>query len=105
MAPVSVARSTTWVAPSVRAWCRQSARTSRPSASVLLISTVLPFAARTTSSVLTADLPIMFSVAPITVTTSIGRPSSAMAAVVSSTAAAPDMSNFIPIRLRAGFSV
>ena len=72
---------------------------------MLLISTVLPFAAVTMSSVLNADMPIMFSVAPITVTTSIGRPSSAMAPVASSTAAAPDMSNFIPTRLRAGFSV
>ena len=80
-APVSVARSTRWVAPSVRAWWRQSASTSRPSASVFEISIVLPFLAVTTSPTFTELESTMFSVAPATVITLIGSPSSAIAAV------------------------
>src|SRR6185312_14351766 len=104
IAPVSVARSTTWVAPWRRAWYRQSARTSRPSASVFVISMVLPLAAVTTSSGRMPVAETRFSTAPTTQTTSIGRPSSAIAAVASSAAAAPDMSNFMPLMLRAGLS-
>src|SRR4029453_11084905 len=43
-APVRVATSTRWVAPSSRAYQRASPRTRRPSASVLMTSTVLPLA-------------------------------------------------------------
>ena len=46
----------------------------------------------------------MFSVAPTTVTNRSGSASSAMALEASSTAAAPDMSNFMPTWLAAGFS-
>src|SRR5207249_398634 len=45
IAPVSVARSRTCVAPFSRAYQSASARTSRPSASVFVTSIVLPFAA------------------------------------------------------------
>ena len=43
-----------------------------------------------------------FSVAPITLTTRTGSPSRAIAAVASSTAAPPDMSNFISLIFAAG---
>ena len=45
IAPVSVATSTSRSAPSAIAWARQSASTSRPSASVLRTSIVVPFIA------------------------------------------------------------
>ena len=83
----------------------QSASTRRPSASVLLISIVLPLLALTTSSTMKALVSIMLSVVPTTVITRIGSPSSAIAAVASITAAAPDMSNFMPTMLRPGLSV
>jgi hypothetical protein len=44
----------------------------------------------------------MFSTAPTTVTSRTGRRSSAMAAVASSAAAAPLMSNFIAVMLFGG---
>ena len=69
-----------------------------------MISIVFPLAAVTTSSTRYAFVSIMFSVAPTTVMNRSGRPSSAIASLASSTAAAPDMSNFIPIRLLGGFS-
>ena len=66
IAPVSVARSTSRSAPRSIACARQSASTSRPSASVLLTSIVMPDFARTMSPGLTARPRGMFSVAPIT---------------------------------------
>ena len=102
IAPVSVARSTSRSAPWSIACARQSASTSRPSASVLRISIVVPVLARTMSPGLTAWPLGMFSVAPSTLTTRTGRPSRAIAPVASSTAAAPDMSNFISLIFSAG---
>ena len=72
-----------------------SARISRPSASVLLTSTVLPFSWVMTSPGLIAVPLGMFSVAGTTATRSSSSPSSAIAATASSTAAPPDMSIFI----------
>ena len=54
IAPVSVARSTIRSAPSAAAYASASARISRPSASVLLTSTVLPFEMRMMSPGLVA---------------------------------------------------
>ena len=80
-APVSVARSTIRSAPSATAWQRQSASTSRPSASVLLISIVLPLAAVTMSPGLIARPLGRFSVAPTTATQPApAAPSAAIAA-------------------------
>jgi hypothetical protein len=62
-----------------------------------MTSIVVPVLARRMSPGLT-EWPLgRFSVAPITVTTRAGRPSFAIAPVASSTAAAPDMSNFISL--------
>ena len=91
-------------APWATAWQRQSASTSRPSASVLLISIVLPFAAVTMSPGLTARPPGRFSVAPMTATSFTGSRSCAIAATASTTAAPPDMSNFISAIFAPGFS-
>ncbi len=66
---------------------------------------VRPLAAVTMSSTRIAPRPIMFSQAPTTVITFSGRPSSAIAAVASRAAAAPDMSYFIPTRAAFGLSV
>ena len=93
--PVSVAMSTSRSAPWLTACVRQSASTSRPSASVLMISIVVPLAAVTTSPGLTAVPDGMFSVAPTTATTRTGSRSSAIASIAPSTAAPPDMSNFM----------
>ena len=103
-APVSVARSTTRSAPSDTAWCRQSASTSRPSASVLLTSIVFPFAAVTMSPGFTERSLGRFSVAPTTPTSFTGSCSRAIAATASTTAAPPDMSNFISAIFAPGFS-
>ena len=100
--PVSVATSTSFSAPSSRAWVRQSASTRRPSASVLLISIVSPARERTMSPGRTALASTRFSVAPITPAIRIGRPSSATAPIASSTAAPPHMSNFISCIRAAG---
>ena len=78
-APVSVATSTRWVAPSCRAYHSASPRISRPSASVLITSTVLPSALRSTSPGLNARPPGMFSVVGTTPMTRIGRAELAMA--------------------------
>ena len=71
---------------------------------MLVISIVLPLAAVTTSSTRIALVSIMFSVAPTTETNFSGSCSWAIASDASSTAAAPDMSNFIPVIAVAGFS-
>ena len=70
---------------------------------MLVISIVLPLAAVTTSSTFIASRATMFSQAPTTVTTRIGRPSSAIAEVASIAAAAPDMSYFMPTSEFRGF--
>ena len=77
--PVSVARSSRCVGSSVRAWRSASARTSRPSASVLLISIVVPSEARTTSPGRVAWPESMFSVAATTANARNGTASSARA--------------------------
>ena len=69
---------------------------------MLLTSIVMPDRARTMSPGRTARAETMFSVAPITVTRRTGSPSSAIAAVASSTAAPPPMSNFISCIRAAG---
>ena len=104
IAPVSVAKSTMRSAPCSTACARQSASTSRPSASVLTTSIVVPVFARTMSPGLSAWPDGRFSVAPITATTRTGSPSAAIAPVASSTAAPPDMSNFISLIFVAGLS-
>ena len=62
---------------------------------MLFTSIVLPFMAVTMSPGLTARPLGMFSVDGTTAVTVAGRPSSAIAAIASMTAAPPDMSNFI----------
>jgi hypothetical protein len=100
--PVSVAMSTSRSAPSPIAWVMQSASTRRPSASVLLISIVVPSEAVTMSPGRMAWPEGMFSVAPTTPMTRTGRLSRAIAPTASMTAAPPDMSNFISAILAAG---
>ena len=95
MAPVSVARSTRRVAPSRTAYTSPSARISRPSASVLMTSMVVPFMAVRTSPGLTAWPLGMFSVDGTTASTSTGRPRAATRPAPSITAAPPHMSIFM----------
>ncbi len=90
--------------PSRLAQVMQSASTSRPSASELFISIVVPSSAVRMSPGRIAAPLIMFSVAPITASTRTGAASWASAATVSITAAPPAMSNFIVIWLAVGFS-
>ena len=88
--------STTRSAPISRTHqVRASARIRRPSASVLLTSTVLPFSWVMMSPGRVAVPEGMFSVEGMTATTSSPSPSSAIAATASRTAAPPDMSIFI----------
>ena len=95
-APVSVARSTTRAAPCSRTHhVSASARISRPSASVLLTSTVLPFSWVMMSPGRIERPEGMFSVEGTTATMSRSMPSSAIAPIASITAAPPDMSIFI----------
>ena len=94
-APVSVATSIRWVAPSCCAYHRPSPSTRRPSASVFSTSTVLPPAPVRMSPGLIARPPGMFSVAGTTPTTLIGAPSMAMARIAQMTAAPPAMSSFM----------
>jgi hypothetical protein len=75
---------------------------SRPSASVLFTSIVLPFIAVTMSPGLTERPLGMFSVAGTTAVMRAGRPSAAIAPIASMTAAPPDMSNFISCIFPAG---
>ncbi|TMC12241.1 MAG: hypothetical protein E6J41_03515 [Chloroflexi bacterium] len=90
--PVSVARSTMCVAPARIANVIASARTSRPSASVLRTSTVRPEALVHTSPGRWAAGPGMLSVAATTAMTSSGRRLAAITSIAASTAAAPPMS-------------
>ena len=94
-APVSVATSTRWVAPSCRAYHRPSPRIRRPSASVLITSTVLPDALVSTSPGRIALPPGMFSAVGTMPMTRIGAFSSAIARIAQATAAPPAMSSFI----------
>ena len=82
----------------------QSDSTSRPSASVLLTSIVVPSSARTMSPGLTAPPSTRFSVAPTRPITRTGAWSSASAQTASITAAPPHMSNFISCIPAAGLS-
>ena len=80
---------------SLRAYASASASVSRPSASVLLISIVLPFMARSTSPGLVAEPDGMFSVAATSPCTSTGGRSRGSTLRTPRTAAAPDMSPFM----------
>ena len=93
--PVSVARSITASGFSREARASASARTSRPSASVLSTSTVLPLRKRMTSPGFCAWPPGRFSVAGTKAVTSTGRPRRAAAATAPITAAPPAMSYFM----------
>ena len=95
MAPVRVATSTRCVAPSCRAYHKPSPRIRRPSASVLITSTVFPSALFRTSPGLRARPPGMFSAVGTTPITRIGAPSIAMARIAQATAAPPAMSSFM----------
>ena len=81
-----------------------SARMSRPSASVLRTSTVLPFRMVRTSPTRVASPPVMLSVIGRKPSTRTFAPSVAMARNAPSTAAAPPMSPFMPTMASAGFS-
>ena len=81
-----------------------SARMSRPSASVLRTSTVLPFRIVRTSPTRVASPPVMLSVIGRKPSTRTFAPSAAMARNAPSTAAAPPMSPFMPTMASAGFS-
>jgi hypothetical protein len=94
-APVRVARSTMWVAPSRRAQVSASARIRRPSASGLVTSTVRPASVLITSLGRVAVPLSMFSQAGTTPVTHSGSSSSAIAPIAASTAAPPAMSAFI----------
>ncbi len=95
IAPVSVATSTIASGSSSEAAHSASASTSRPSASVLRTSTVLPLYMRSTSPGRVAEPEGMFSASasqPVTLTS---RPSRAAVTTAANTAAAPAMSHFI----------
>ena len=94
-APVSVAAS--MMQPGLRSatMSSTSARTTRPSASVLWISIVVPLRAVTTSPSLYALPPVMFSTSPTAATTCIGIFSAAIDAMALSAAAAPAISHFM----------
>ena len=101
-APVSVAASITAAGLKRRAYESASHRMSRPSASVLMISMVLPRWLLTTSPGFTAVPDGRFSVdgiTPVTLSLGFSRPSTSN---VPSTAAAPDMSNFMSSMFCAG---
>ena len=94
-APVSVAASITAAGDIRFANASTSASTSRPSASVLMISMNLPFDACTTSPGFIASPDGMFVVEPMRPTTLIGSSNRPIASMAPSTPAAPHMSNFI----------
>ena len=87
--------STRCVAPSRSAQCSASIRMSRPSASVLLTSTVLPFMALTTSPGRCALPPGMFSTMGATAMRGVSGARRATVRAAAITAAAPDLSCFI----------
>ena len=103
-APVNVAASIMCVAPRRVAYTRASAKTKRPSASVLITSMVLPFMAVTISPGRVAVPLGMFSAIAnrqLTRTDGCNRP---MAVMAPSMVAAPAMSYFICSMLLGGFS-
>ena len=102
IAPVSVATSMMAVGDCSRAKVMPSARMRRPSASVLITSIVLPLIARRTSPGFVALPPGMFSVAGTIAVTSMAGFSRAMAPMVATTAAPPDISPFISSMPAAG---
>ena len=93
--PVSVATSMIASGSSTAAIASASARISRPSASVLVTSTVLPLYIVSTSPGRIAVPDSMFSAIGAYVVTATGSSSAAMAKVAAITAAAPAMSYFI----------
>ena len=95
-APVSVAMSTIASTPSASAYTSASASVSRPSASVLITSIVLPFDAVSTSPGRIARSEIMFShAATMKWTSTPAGLSSPIALAAPSVAAEPPQSNFI----------
>ncbi len=96
-APVRVATSTITSGSSSVARTSASARTSRPSASVLSTSTVLPPYIVRTSPGRVASPETMFSAIGAHGVTATGSPRSAIARVAATTAAAPAMSHFIVV--------
>src|SRR6184192_387267 len=101
-APVSVAMSITAAGLKRRTYDRASHRMRRPSASVLMISIVLPKWLLTTSPGFTACPEGRFSVEGMTPRTLTFGWSSPTVSKVPSTAAAPDMSNFMSSMFCAG---
>jgi hypothetical protein len=79
----------------VRTYVIASPSVSRPSASVLLISTVVPSIDVSTSPSLYARPETRFSQHAATACTSCSHPSVAIASIAEMTAAAPDMSTFM----------
>ena len=79
-----------------------SARTSRPSASVFITSTVRPPYIVSTSPGRVAEPDTMFSAIGTNVLTLTGSSSAAIARVACTTAAAPAMSDFMSVMLWAG---
>ena len=98
-APVRVATSSSTSGSDSVARTRPSASTSRPSASVLSTSTVRPPYIVSTSPGRVEAPETMFSAIGTTVVTRTGSPSSAIANVAATTAAAPAMSHFIVVML------
>ncbi len=94
-APVSVAASITAAGDIRFANASTSASTSRPSASVLMISMNFPFDACTTSPGFIASPDGMLVVEPMRPTTLTGSSNRPIASMAPSTPAAPHMSNFI----------
>ena len=94
-APVRVATSTTASTPSSTARHSPSAITSRPSASVLSTSTVVPLRIRRTSPSFIAEPDGMLSVQHRYAVTAVVHPTSRRAVIAPRIAAAPVMSFFI----------
>jgi hypothetical protein len=105
MAPVSVAMSTIASGFSSAAITSASARISRPSASVLVISTVVPPRMVSTSPGRIAEPEIMFSAIGAHAVTFTGNPSRAIRKMAWITDAAPAMSSFIETIELAGLIV
>ena len=104
IAPVSVARSTTTSGPKVScAHQIASHSTSRPSASVLITSTVWPFMVVTTSPGRWALPSGIFSTRPTTPTTCALDLRAAIACIAPVTAPAPPMSHFMSSMPAGGF--
>ena len=94
-APVRVAQSTSSVGDSSHDSARRSHNTSRPSASVLPTSTVMPLRVRITSSGRIAVPEIEFSTQPTRTASRTGRSASIIMRASPRTVAAPPISFFI----------